>query len=228
MDRDQLENQLEKKSSKKGRDLKFKHIKKVARKYDLSFSDVYQRARELQKTGDLKIAGNIQDRIQQSGIEIPVSDVVKNIPDLDDFIKDSGADDDKLYKPYNQKKVYKQIEQYGKDNKLFPTRTIEQLTKRLDLTDKAKTTLADYNTKYGSRLSNGELKFDAQGNRYDLSQPVYQQLQMMGANKDKMNQAKDKMKTFEQGGKFKPMNISSTKAGSYKSKGGQLLRSISL
>ena len=233
MDRERIEKHLEAKSTNKGKELKYKHIKRVAKKHNLSFEAVYNRAKELQGHGDLTIASNVRDKARSKGTLPPAmsfSETIKSIPSLNDFMKDAGVDRGDLNKPYNQEKLYKAIDKWGENTQLFETRSMKELTQRMDLSKKAQRTLDGYNSEYGNRIGkNGQLAFDKDGNRLKINEPQYMKINKMSdENRNKMKSARQDMKTFEQGGGFQPVNMTTKKKNKYTSKGKDLLKSIQI
>ena len=233
MDKELLEKKLENKSINKGKDLKYKHIKKIAKKYDLSFDAVYDRAKELQGSGDLKIADNVSSKVRaKQGIfdaDPAMSQFLDGIPSFDDILKSAGVDKDRLYKGYEQEKLNKAIRKAGEKFQR-PQLSDEELFKRMEINPETQERLDKYDQKYGSRFGqhSGKLLRDADGNNYEVNKPKYKNLGEMGGNKDKLKAARKQMKTFEQGGGFQPANMTTKSASKYKKKGASLLNSIKI
>ena len=232
MDRELIEKQLEKKSAKKGKSLKYKHIKKVAKKNDLTFEAVYERAKELQGSGDLKIGSAVSGKVaRKQGIYDPDPGMMKfldGVPTYKDIKEGADIDDDRLFKGYEQDKMTKAIREAGEKLER-PQLSDEELFKRMEPNKETQKRLNKFDKKYGDRFSpRGELKFDADGNRYKVKEPKYKNIAKMGDNKGLLKAERDKMKTFEAGGGFQPMNMTTKKKNKYTSKGKDLLASIKI
>ena len=232
MDKELLEKKLEKKSAKKGKSLKYKHIKKIAKKNDLTFEAVYDRAKELQGSGDLKIGSGVSGKVaRKQGIYDPDPGMMKfldGVPTYKDIKEGAGIDSDRLYKGYEQDKMTDAIREAGEKFER-PQLSDEELFKRMEPNKETQRRLDNFEKNYGDRFGKkGLLKFDADGNKYQVKEPKWKNIGKIGDNEGAMQKVRDKMKTFEDGGGFQPVNMTTKKKNKYTSKGKDLLASIKI
>ena len=229
-----LDNQLLKITNRKGSVGK-KKMDSLAARYDLSFASIYDKAKSMEDQG-VKIKGKLSDsksnpyKYGTDGGKKNFSDYIAGNETLGGILKDAGIDRDNLYKGAEQDKATEAVRDELEDLEI-PQLSDKELFQRMEVPKKTQKKIDSYNEKYDERLSSkGKLKFDADGNRYNLKEPKYKDLFKMGENKGTRNKLQRDMNKFQSKGGFSSQasNVSPSSLLGFKDKGKGLLSGMGL
>ena len=231
--RQSLEGKLTKATNKKGAVGK-KKIDKLANKFDLSFASVLEKA---QNTEGVKLTDKLSDTLKTNPYKFGSTGGKKNFSDyiagnetLKGIYKDAGIDRDNLYKGAEQDKAVAAIREEMEDLEI-PQLSDKELFQRMEVPKETREKINTFNEKYDERLSSkGKLKFDADGNRYNLKEPEYKNLFMTGDNKGTRKKLRKDMEQFQTQGGFSAQatNLTPSSILGFKSKGKGLLSGMGL